>query len=170
MSTTISADSLYSFDTRLKDGITDKFPFLDTHASERVFDLIDNIFDINVLSLDWYVDDYDEDFTREEDIVLTLETKLEELVSELRESDEYINETVQWSHPMIYTQDYLEFYAANQEECDEAFYSGFGSVSEFDNISDAIAAAVCLHLENTLREELEELADWLEDVDVSDYL
>lgn len=167
---TITADSLANFDSNLNDGIAKKFPFLSSHADERVTDLISDAFNINVLSLGWYDDDYDEDYTREEDIIATLADKLQEVVSELRESDDYINETVQWSHPMIYTQDYLEFYAANQAECDEAYYSCFGSVSEAGSIDDAIHIAVGLYLENCLREELEELADWLEDEDPENYL
>lgn len=167
---TISSDALFDFDSNLNEGIAKKFPFLSSHADERVTDIINDAFNINVLSLDWYDDDYDEDYTRDEDIIATLTDKLQEVVSELRESDDYINQSVQWSHPMIYTQDYLEYYAENSCECDEAFYSCYGSVSEFSSINDAIAAAVCLHLENSLREELEELADWLEDEDPADYL
>ena len=161
---TITETSLSMFRTNLLQGIREQFPFMGDHADERVTDVAREIFSNDVLDLDTY-EDYEP-----EDIVYELETKMEDLISELRESDDYINESVQWSHPMVYTQDYLEYYAKHSVECDEAFYSCHGSISEYDSIGNVIAAAVCLHLENKLREELEEIADCLEDMDVLDYL
>lgn len=161
---TITEASLSMFRTNLLQGIDEQFPFMGDHAAERVTDVARDIFSRDVLDLDTY-EDYEP-----EDIVYELETKMEDLVSELRESDDYINTSVQWSHPMVYTQDYLEYYAEHSVECDEAFYSCYGSISEFSSINDVIYAAVALYLENKLREELEEIADCLEDMDVLDYL
>ena len=169
MSTPISADSLANFRNSVLDLAKTELPNLDSDVFYQFeYILQDNIPD-SELELDNYVDEYDEDWTRKEDIVNTLQDHIPDIADIVREQDEFIHESVDSSSTIIYPSEYQDFYFENTEECVEAFESSW-SMSDCSNIDHAIQTAVYLVLCNALREDFETLAEWLEEFDVSEVL
>lgn len=169
MSTPISADSLANFRNSVLDLAKTELPNLDSDVFYQLeYILQDNIPD-SELELDNYVDEYDEDWTRKEDIVNTLQDHISDFADIVREQDEFIHESVDSSSTIIYPSEYQDFYFENTEECVEAFESSW-SMSDCNNIDHAIQTAVYLVLYNALREDFETLAEWLEEFDVSEVL
>ena len=169
MSTPISADSLANFRNSVLDLAKTELPNLDSDVFYQLEYILQDNIPESELELDNYVDEYDEDWTREEDIVNTLQDHIPDIADIVREQDEFIHESVDSSSTIIYTSEYQDFYFENTEECVEAFESSW-SMSDCRDIDHAIQTAVCLALYNALREDFETLAEWLEDLDVVDAL
>lgn len=166
---TINADNLAHFRNSVLDLAKVNLIHLDDDVFLQFEDILqDNISD-SELELDNYVDEYDEDFTKDEDIVNTLQDRIQDLADVVREQEDFIHESVDSSSVMIYPSEYQDFYMENTRECHEAI-NGYGCLGDFESIDSAMQFSVYLVLCNALREDFESLADWLEDFDVIDAL
>ena len=58
---------------------------------------------------------------------------------------------------VIYTADILDYYTENTNDVDEALADAYGGLSDFETISDAMAAGVTLALENIAENEISEV-------------
>lgn len=166
---TITPETLLGFRNSVLDLAKTDLSNLDSDVFYQFeYILQDNIPD-SELEPDNYVDDYDEDFTKDEDIVNTLQDRIQDLADVVREQEDFIHESVDSSSVMIYPSEYQDFYMENTRECHEAM-NGYGCMGDFESIDSAMQFSVYLVLCNALREDFESLADWLEDFDVIDAL
>lgn len=166
---TIDANNLAQFRNSVLDLAKTELSNLDDTVIWHLEDIIDEHITDTVIDIDSYVDDYDEDWTRDEDIVNTLEEAVKDLATALGEDDEFIHESVDSSSTIIYTAEYRDFFFENTEECTEALEASFG-LADCKDIDDAIQLSVYAVLCNRLREDFESLIDWLEELDVIDAL
>lgn len=162
-------DELLSFRGAVLDRAETELSNLDSNVFYQLEYILQDNIPGSELEYDNYTDEYDEDFTIDEDITATLKARLEDAADAAREQDDFIHESVDSSSTIIYTSEYRDFYMDNTRECHEAM-SGYGSMDDFESIDAAMQFSVYLVLSNALREDFDTLADWLEDLDPADVL
>lgn len=166
---TITREALLGFRNSVLDLAKTELSNLDYDVFYQLEYILQDNIPSSELELDNYVDDYDEDYTQEEDVINTLQDHIPDIADIVREQDEFIHESVDSSSTIIYTSEYQDFYMENVRECHEAM-SGYGSMEDFESIDAAMQFSVYLVLCNALREDFETLAEWLEEFDVSEAL
>lgn len=111
-------------------------------------------------------DEYDSDEERREAIIDNFEDAAYDLAQELQDQQRFIHETADASRVTFVTSEAHEFYDENMYECDEV-----AKIYELDPDDDDDLFAINYHVQRSrIEDDVEELAEFFESIEGSDYL
>lgn len=111
-------------------------------------------------------DEYDSDEDRREAIIDNFEDAASDLADELQDQQRFIHETADASRVTFIVAEAHEFYDENMEECNEV-----ARIYDLDPTNDDDLLSVNYHVQRSRIEgDVEELAEFFESIEGSDYL
>lgn len=111
-------------------------------------------------------DEYTSDADRREAIIDSFEDAMYDLSRELQDQERFIHETADASRVTFITSEAHEFYDENMEECDEV-----AKIYELDPDDDDDLLAINYHVQRSrIEDDVEELAEFFESIEGSDFL
>lgn len=111
-------------------------------------------------------DEYDSDEERREAIIDNFEAAASDLADELQDQQRFIHETADASRVTFITSEAHEFYDENMEECDEV-----AKIYDLNPTNEDDLLSVNYHVQRSrIEDDAEELAEFFESIEGSDYL
>lgn len=111
-------------------------------------------------------DEYESDEERRDAIIDNFEAAASDLADELQDQERFIHETADASRVTFIVAEAHEFYDENMEECDEV-----AKIYELDPDDDDDLLAINYHVQRSrIEDDVEELAEFFESIEGSDYL